>query len=534
MSETTPTPEAIAVRATKCPLWLVWLVAFLAAAVLYCATAAPGVLWGDFGEAQLRVLTGQLQDLRELARSHVTYFAVTCGITRLLGTNPVETANLVSALAGAVTIANFAALLSLLVRGRVSMIGGACLLMFSHTLWQMSAGAEVITFSTMFLSLELLCIVRYLSGGSFGWLACAALANGLGWSTHNFALLIWPAYIALTVANRRWVSGLNVKRALVLAAMWLVGMTPLILSVIYRLDDFESTAAAIQSVFVGVYGKSVFNLRLSASMAFRVIAYHCLNFPTPLLFLFPVGIWRIAKSNPKPITWFLIVAALTFFGFAARYDVPDQYTFLTHSHIFFAMFLAVGLDQVLGANRGFGMKSLAILLCCLAPMVYASVPQIGEKHLARWVKFPKRVLPYRDPYRWFLQPWRCGYDGAARYARESLKSLPQDAVLLIDSTAGRPIDVIQGSESLRLDVAIPMQRFDRPWQRSIELDKAETDRLVDEGLLYSTGTRNPKNFGTWLAGDEYTLEPFGHLYKIKHAPTDTISQDPDDDASVDR
>ncbi|MEZ6083387.1 MAG: hypothetical protein R3E58_05415 [Phycisphaerae bacterium] len=73
--------------------------AFLAAAVLYCATAAPGVLWGDFGEAQLRVLTGQLQDLRELARSHVTYFAVTCGITRLLGTNPVETANLVSALA---------------------------------------------------------------------------------------------------------------------------------------------------------------------------------------------------------------------------------------------------------------------------------------------------------------------------------------------------------------------------------------------------------------------------------------------------
>ncbi len=526
MTDAPLTQDVPATQPVAWPSWAIWFGAFLVASVLYWATAAPGVLWGDFGEAQLRVLTCQLQDLRELARSHVTYFATACGISRLFGSNPIQTANFVSALAGAVTIANFAALLSLLVRGRIAIIGGTCLLMFSHTLWQMSAGAEVITFSTMFLSLELLCIVRYMSHGSFFCLACAALVNGLGWSTHNFALLTWPAYVALTIANRHWISGLNWKRAITIGAMWLVGVTPLVLSVISRSEQFEGLSEAARSVLVGVYGDKVFNLRISTSMAFRLIAYHCLNFPTPLLILLPVGIWQFAKSNPRPIAWFMIVAACAFFGFAARYNVPDQYTFLTHSHIFIALFLAVGLDQILGRMRSIWIKSLAILLSCLAPIAYASVPLLGEEHLAKWVSFPKRILPYRDPYRWFLQPWRCGYNGAARYARESLDSLPKDAVLLIDSTAGRPIDVVQGSEGLRLDVAIPMQRFDRPWQRSIKLDKAETDRLVDEGLLFSTGTRNPKNFGKWLAGDQYELEPFGHLFKINHASTAAHDREP--------
>ncbi|GJM26011.1 MAG: hypothetical protein DHS20C16_24260 [Phycisphaerae bacterium] len=517
MTDAQPAANVSAIQPPEWPLWSIWCGAFIVAASVYYCSLAPGVLWGDFGEAQLRVLTCQLQDYRELARSHVTYFATASGISRLLRSDPIQTANLVSAIAGAITIANFTALLSLLIHGRVALVGGMCLLMFSHTLWQMSAGAEVITFSMMFLSLELLCTIRFLTRGRFVWIACAAMANGLGWSTHNFALLIWPAYIMTTVMDRRWVSGLNWKHFFIIASMWLMGVTPLILSVFSRLDDMEGLGGALQSVFVGVYGDSVFNLRLTTSMIFRVVAYHVLNFPTPLLLLLPIGLWRFAKTKPKPMVWFLTTAACAYFVFAARYDVPDQYTFLTHSHMFFALFVAIGLDHFAGPNRSTLFKASAIFLCCLGPIFYAATPVLGERYLGSWVKFPERVLPYREPYKWFLQPWRSGYHGADRYAREALESLPQGAILLIDSTAGRPIDVIQGSQGLRLDVIIPMQRFERPWQRSFELDERKTDQLVEEGLLFSTGTRNPKDFGHWLAGDHYQLEPFGHLFKIVHA-----------------
>ena len=40
----------------------VWLVAALCALALYLPSMAPGVLWGDSGDAQVRVLAGAIRD----------------------------------------------------------------------------------------------------------------------------------------------------------------------------------------------------------------------------------------------------------------------------------------------------------------------------------------------------------------------------------------------------------------------------------------------------------------------------------------
>ncbi|NOX58749.1 MAG: DUF2723 domain-containing protein [Planctomycetes bacterium] len=514
-------PSAMTIETTDQPannLVRIWIIVFFAAGLLYLATMAPGILWGDSGEAQLRVLTGQLQGARELARSHVVFFATACGITRSTSGNPVLVANVVTAIAGAVTVANFAVLCALLVRRRVALICGVCLLLFSHTLWQLSAGAEVVTTSTMFMSLEVFCVVRFLQCGKFRWLAVAALANGLGWSTHNFALLTWPAYCITLLSRPPLLATLRRRHLISLVLTWLVGVSPLIISLIYRLDNLDGTGDAMRSVLVGVYGKSVFNLRITGGMAFRVAAYVCLNFPTPLLLFAPLGLWHLLHTKSKSIAWFLAASSFSFFVFAARYKVADQYTFLTHSHLFTALFIAIGLDRLFSANRRAWARSVAIALSCTAPIVYLVLPTVAERYLADRVQLSQVVRPYRPQYEWFLQPWRCGYTGAERYARETLASLPPNAVLLADSTAGRPIDLVQGLFDTRLDVIVPNDIFDRPWQEPFTFDQLAGDQLIAKGLLYSTGKTTRRHWGTWLMGDRYGVEPFGLIYRITHNP----------------
>ena len=142
-------------------------------------TMAPGVLWGDSGDAQVRVLAGEWTDARELARTHITYYAAAIGLHRFGGLDAALAANLVSALAGAITVANTCWLLSLFVRRRLAVVCGGALLLVSHTLWQLSTGAEVVTFSTMCLSFEMVMVTRFAQTSRARWLALAALANGI-------------------------------------------------------------------------------------------------------------------------------------------------------------------------------------------------------------------------------------------------------------------------------------------------------------------------------------------------------------------
>ena len=163
---------------------------------------APGVLWGDSGDAQVRVLAGEWTDARELARTHITYYAAAIGLHRLAGLEAALAANLVSACAGAVTVANVAWLVGQVTGRRFPAGVVALLLACSHTLWQFSTMAEVLTLTTALLSAELCLLCRFAQDRRARWLYGLAFASGLGLANHNFALLSLVVYLA--VAVWRW------------------------------------------------------------------------------------------------------------------------------------------------------------------------------------------------------------------------------------------------------------------------------------------------------------------------------------------
>ncbi|MFQ5353061.1 MAG: hypothetical protein ACE5D3_08305, partial [Candidatus Binatia bacterium] len=113
-----------------------WLVAAGLGAGLYGLTMAPGVVWQDGGEFQLRLLMGAFEDRTSLSRSHVLHFLLMRGLSFL--TEPAVAANLVSVLAGAVTLGNVFVLCRLLAGNRLAAICAVASLGLAHTFWQFS------------------------------------------------------------------------------------------------------------------------------------------------------------------------------------------------------------------------------------------------------------------------------------------------------------------------------------------------------------------------------------------------------------
>lgn len=494
----------------------VWGVAALGALTLYTLTMAPGMLWGDSGDAQIRVLTGTLTDARELARAHAPYYAVAIGLHRLTGADAAWAANLVAALAGAVTVANFAWLLTHFVRRLVTLVAGTAMLLLSHTLWQLSTGAEVVTFSTMCLSFETGAIVTFLAGRRPIWLVLAGLANGIGWSTHNLAMLMWPAYAVLIVLEWRRRPPARVLAAA--GAAWLIGVLPLIVLTAMECLRSGSVSDAVRSLLVGRYSRQVFNVELGLGTAARAMACVAMNFPTPLILLAPWGWWRLRRLQRRETWWFLTVAGGIYGLFAVRYRVPDQYTFFVHAYLFLVLFVAVGVESL--ADRGPSQRLvIAILvLSVLGPPAYAATPPIARAIPAARVLLPAREIPYREPYCWFLRPWRIDYRGAERYAREVFAVLPADAVLLADEMLRPPLIYLHRRDRIRPDVSIPESRYQSEGQPPLEVDERVAARLIESGRLYAASDA-PSSLPQWLREGPYVFEtaagaPTKHLFRI--------------------
>jgi hypothetical protein len=61
---------------------------------------------------------------------------------------------------------------------------------------------------------------------------------------------------------------------------------------------------------------------------------------------------------------------------------------------------------------------------------------------------------YRDDYTYFLQPWKTGYDGPERFAREALEAAEPNAVIYADTTTIAPLLYVQEVCGERPDVRV--------------------------------------------------------------------------------
>jgi hypothetical protein len=499
-----------------------WTAAGAAALVLYRATMAPGLLWGDSGQAQLQVLLGGWYVQDEIVRSHVLYYAL-CRIAAWCGASAAGSANVIAALGGAVTVANFAWLAASLCRTRVAVAAATIALLLSHTHWHFSTGAEVVTLTTALLTAELIALVKLVETRRLRWVFLLALANGLGVSNHNFAFLMWPVYVFLALRFRRAWSGFRF-RATILAAIGLtIGAAPVLALCVDHFLAHRSLGATVESFLVGHYAPNVANLsRLPQLLARTGLAFP-LNFPTPLLLLGFIGVFAVRGLRSGVLRWALWLGGAIHLAFAARYDVPDQHTFLVPTFVFFALMMAVGLDRWAANRSGRGVFVTLIALACIAPIVYAAAPPLLRRFAPDLSFFPQRDVAYRDPYDWFIKPWRTGYNGPERFAREALAVLPPDALLVVDSTLYAPVNYVQAAESLRRDVRLDCTLAEQDWLSPITSDAdAYRYELLRSGRLFAASDvkrYQPHWLRRWMEGETpVRFEPVGPVYKVVPFP----------------
>ncbi len=489
-----------------------WWIALLAAWLLYFLTMAPGVLWGDAGHAQLHTaLDGWIVE-GQIARSHVLYFMVARALHLLLDFDAAVAANLVSTIGGAFTVANMAYLGATLCRTRLAAITGVLLTLFAHTHWRLSVSAEVVTLTTALLTAELICFTRLVETGRVRWLVFALLCNGVGVANHNFAMLMWPVYAVLAVRFRGNIRPRQAWAVFPAVLAWLVGASPLLALCYLDWRAQGSLGATMQSLLLGSYSGKVTNFGRLPRLLLQTVMYSILNFPTPLLLLLPVGLVTLRRSAPAAATWLFACACAIYLLFGMRYDVPDQYTFLVPAFLFFSLFMALGVDTLLLRLKSTAARMMLVALACLAPVIYAALPPLLRRVPVAAEYLPRREVPHRDRFDWFLRPWLNGYDGAERFARETLDALPPWAVLAVDSTLVAPINYVQVADRHRKDVRLDCWAARQEWLARVDWD-VERKVAMNEGRLFST-TDDPKYQTPWLREGSYSLQREGLLFRV--------------------
>lgn len=469
----------------------VWLVAFVAAFLFFGLTLAPDVLMMDSGEYHLAVFRFPNLDLgdrpADLVRVHPVYLAVAKLVSLAPIGNLAGRVNFVSALFGAIAVANVALLAYRLTGCRVVATLSALVLAFGHTLWAFAVIAEIMTMLAAMLTTELLLWHLWSESLRKRWLVLLAIVNGLGVAAHLQLGLTTFAYVAglLWLWRTRRVS---FSFLVLWAVVWLVSTIPYSALVGYYAAKTGDWRFILQSATSGRFGATPRQLRSTTIL--RGMAAVILNYPTLLILLAIPGALRLRRFADPLFAFVFLAATVIQFLFPLTYAVPDQYSFFVPFYALAAVLIGVG---AYGLLRRRAWQIILPVFAVLPAAVYAAAPTVARRAN---LKLFNRSLPYRDPYDFFLKPWKCGDRGQRRYVTEVFEQLPPNAVLFTSFTTRFMLEFVQDSEHRRTDVLITDSPADLNalWHRPVYANDADAkdfpavlrDRCAPkpEGLLW--------------------------------------------------
>lgn len=409
-----------------------WLLLFAGTLVLYGLTANRGAQWQDSGAHIWRIITGDLLNERGLALSHPLHYylgrlAIAPGLRA-----PAHAITLVSALCGAVAVANTYGCVRALTRCRTSSVLAAVSLALAHTVWQMATITETYTLVIALLSAELWAMVMFQTTGRAGFAWLMALMNGLGVANHMQASLTTPLVLIVAYGgmSRRQ---LTIKHLLAGTTLWLVGSLPysaLVFSEWMRSGDLAATLAS--ALFGRDFAPAVMHVVPSAHNALVTVGFASLNFPNLLLPLAGLGLLNVWRFRRKlhvqlPLGAALIVHA----AFALRYQVVDQHTFFLPTYLLLCIFGGMGLSDLLaGAARSSRSRwvGAVVAMLTLTPLIYATAPRVARS--LGVLEGIERHKPYRDDYDYLLIPWSFAETSADRMSRHA-EQLAQDGSTIL-------------------------------------------------------------------------------------------------------
>ena len=430
-----------------------YLIILVVAGTLYAISCAPGALWQDSGLIQYRVWHSDIEGFLGLAISHPLYYIVAIGARLIPLGELAHRVNFVSAVAAAVAVANLYLLVRLWLGREFPAIIAAVTLALSHTFWQHASVAETYTLWTALFLAELIMLLQYSRTRRVGYLYLLGLFNGLAIAVHmlaSIALVCYAAFVIVLLVKR----AIRLRDVAAIVVLWIVGALPyeyLIVGNIVRSGDVLGTLAS--AVFADRWRGDVLNTSLSWKIGKENLLFIALNFPTPNALLFFAGGYTLYKIKPAPAFRNIVLALLVlFFVFAFRYTVADRYAFFIPFYSVAAILIGAGAHEV-QARVPQKATPYAIALCSLLPVVvYVAAPLMAER-----MNLPigtRGDIPYRDDYRYFLEPWKTGYDGADRFADEALRSVEPNAIICADTTTVGPLLYVQEVKGVRADVRV--------------------------------------------------------------------------------
>ena len=517
-----PTHLKVLADATRPPgrAWL-WLAAFALALALYVLTLSPDLTWQDSGEyqrtaAQLTWPPGADTVWcrpGEAVRVH-PWFLVTARLLALPGVwTYAYAANLSSAVSMALAAANVVLLVYLMTRLRWAAVVAGLAFALGHTVWMFAVMSEVLGWTAAFLSAECLCAWAWSERRQARWWLLLFFLNGVALSNHLMALFsaaVFGVWLVIEVLRRRtpvWVLPAA-------AGLWLVGaaLYGIVLGVEYgRTGD---AAATLLSATVGGFGTKVSNVSSLPGLLGKSVLYLGLNYPTPVALAGLAGIVVLCRRRDG-LSWALLAVAVAYFAWAARYNVPDQFSFFVPFYVLGSVLIGLGA-AAMAAWRGRWVAPVSVVLAIVPVAVYAALPAAARE--AGFV-FVKRELPYRDPYTYFLQPWKCGDRSARQYAEEVLAALPDGAILLADTTASTPLKYVRDVEGVRRDVLI-VDPYDAKFVASHGpfwgSDASVVSRLASGRRVFVTS--DAAGYVPKWVGPPSRLKPVGPVFEVTSPP----------------
>jgi hypothetical protein len=459
-----------------------YLVVLIVSGLLYFLTCAPAILWQDSGRYVYRVWHNDIEGKLGLALSHPLYFLIGIVVKYTLPFGDLaHRINLMASVFGAVAVANLYLLLRLWLGKSLPALIGSITLAVSWTFWSNAVIAEVYTLFAAALFAELICLLQYIKTRKTGWLYLLALLNGLSIANHLWAVFGFICYAVLCfilVGQRQ----INLKNLLIIILLWVTGAGPYEYLIIKNIVLSKQFWPTLSSAFFGLgWRNTVLNTTISLKMVLENIMFILLNFPTPNIVLIFVGIFALRKCAPdRSFAVILIVLLILHFLFAFRYTVPDRHAFFLPFYCLAAVFAGLGANLLFQRFKNRAVWAAAVIFAFVPVGVYFVLPDIGRRYYKPLAN--RRQRPYRDEYKYWLQPWKTGYRGAERFAEEALDMVEPNAVIYACATDVHSLLYIQQVKSKRLDVKI-ISEYDKS-EDAPALNEITVDDLSKSSAFY--------------------------------------------------
>lgn len=536
------------VTGTKKKLVLWYTGIFCSAALVYIISCAPGALWQDSGLVQYRIWHNDIEGFLGLAISHPLLYILAIGVKYLPLSEFIWRVNLVSAIAGAVAVANLFLFTRLWLGKSFPAVVAAVTLAVSHTFWLHASIIETYTLWTAIFTAELIMLLQYVKTNRVGYLYWLSLLNGLAIAVHNLALIPLLCYAVFFVGLLAK-KNIRFKSLAVIILLWIVGALPYEYLIIKNIIQTGGVTGTLASALFGVrWQRAVLNTSLSVKIVKENFLFILLNFPTSNILLFFAGCWGLFKISPsRGFRNVLICLLILFFIFAFRYTVPDRYAFFIPFYCVVSAFIGLGAYFLQGQInhkelsprpkwRGLlnlsraqpreqiprlrfaslGMTTLQIncyrillLIFCLLPVgIYAAAPMLAEKMQLNLGT--RSDISYRNDYKYFLQPWKTGYKGAERFANEALDAVENNAIIFADSTTVAPLLFVQEVRGKQADVKIVSGTINS--KNAPSFNERTIEQLLNDRSVYVVSRQ--AGYCPAFVLDNYDLVKAGVLWRV--------------------